>query len=64
MQKNRKHIKRSKGERLHWKIASGGEATNVVYISSLEGRFLQPAHVSDKRSANDSIRSNNKLLVP
>ena len=64
MQKNCKHIKRSKGERLHWKIASGGEATNVVYISSLEGRFLQPAHVSDKRSVNDSVRSNNKLLVP
>jgi hypothetical protein len=62
--RNRKHIKKSKGERLHWKIASGGEATNVVYISSLEGRFLQPAHVSDKRGANDSVRSKSKLLVP
>lgn len=60
----RKHIRRSKGERLHWKIASGGQATNVVYISSLDGRFLQPAHVSDKKGAIDSVRSNNKLLVP
>ena len=64
MQKSRKHIKRSKGERLHWTIASSGEATYVVHRASLDGRFLQPARVSDERGANVSVRSNNKLLVP
>jgi hypothetical protein len=63
MAKDRKHIKRSKGERLHWANAAT-EKASVVYRSALDGRFLQPARVSENQNNAASARPDHKLLVP
>lgn len=63
MAKDRKHIKRSKGERLHWTNVTS-EKTAVVYRSVLDGRFLQPARISENQDNVVATRPDHKLLVP
>lgn len=63
MQKNRKHIKQSKGERLHW-VSISGDQNSVVYSVTLNSRFLKPVRVSEIRNNKASLNTNLKLLVP
>lgn len=63
MQKNRKHIKLSKGERLHWVNVSGDE-NSVVYRVTLDSRFLKPVRVSETRNSKVALNTNLKFLVP
>ena len=63
MFKDRKHIKQSKGQRLHWTNVATEKAA-LVYRVSLDSRFLQSARISEKHSSTVSLRNEHKLLVP
>lgn len=63
MHKNRKHSKRSKGERLNW-INLSSDKKAIVNVFSLEDRVLKPARISKKQSSKIAVKANENLLVP
>ncbi len=63
MLKDRKHIKQSKGQRLHWANVAA-EKDTIVYRVALDSRFLQSVRISEKQNSTVSLRNEHKLLVP
>lgn len=63
MLKDQKHIKKSKGLRLHW-LRTSTVKNALGYRVSLTSKFLEPLLHSDQQVNQGKANPDQKLLVP